>query len=82
MYGVFYGLTEAPEKALVAELSRAEHRGAAFGAYHFAIGIAALPASVLFGVVWQSFSPAAAFVLGASLALLAAALLIVVNPRR
>lgn len=76
LYGLFYGLTEAPEKALVAACAAPERRGAAFGAYHFAIGIAALPASVLFGLVWQYVSAAAAFGLGATLALLAAMLLL------
>jgi MFS family permease len=75
VYGLFYGLTEAPEKALVAELSESERRGAAFGAYHFAIGIAALPASIIFGVLWQRFGAPVALATGAALALLAAACL-------
>lgn len=76
LYGLFHGLTEGPEKALVAALAPAERRGAAFGAYHFTIGIAALPASVAFGLVWQHFDAAAAFLLGAGLALLATTLLL------
>ncbi|HEY0305880.1 MAG TPA: MFS transporter, partial [Longimicrobiales bacterium] len=72
VYGLFYGLTEAPEKALVAALSHSERRGAAFGAYHFAIGIAALPASIIFGVLWQRFGAPVALTTGAALALLAA----------
>lgn len=75
VYGLFYGLTEAPEKALIAQLAPAGQRGGAFGAYHFVIGIAALPASVLFGVLWQQYGAAAAFSFGATLALLAAVLL-------
>lgn len=75
VYGLFYGLTEPTEKALVAALAPAPARARAFGAYHFAIGIAALPASVLFGAVWETFGPAAAFYLGAILALGAALLL-------
>lgn len=75
VYGLFYGLTEAPEKALVAVLSPAHRRGAAFGAYHFAIGLAALPASVLFGALWSVFGARAAFLTGATLALVAAVLL-------
>ncbi|CAA9329217.1 MAG: Uncharacterized MFS-type transporter, partial [uncultured Gemmatimonadetes bacterium] len=47
VYGLYFGLTEAPEKALVAALAPEGRRGSAFGAYHAAIGIAALPASVL-----------------------------------
>lgn len=75
VYGLFFGLTEAPEKALVAALAPDALRGRAFGTFHFATGIAALPASVLFGVLWERVSPAAAFGTGAALALLAAALL-------
>lgn len=75
LYGLFYGLTEAPEKALIAELAPPERRGAAFGAYHFAVGVAALPASVIFGAVWTIHGATAAFLLGAVLALAAALLL-------
>lgn len=74
-YGLFYGLTEAPEKVLVAQLAPGGRRGSAFGAYHFAIGIAALPASVIFGVIWGAAGPRAAFLFGAGVAALAALLL-------
>ena len=76
-YGLFYGLTEAPEKAMVAALAPPGRKGAAFGAYHFAIGIAALPASVIFGILWQTFGPSAALMTGSAVALLAAFLLLI-----
>lgn len=72
VYGLFYGLTEAPEKALITALAPPERRGAAFGAYHFAIGIAALPASIMFGLIWASYGAETAFLTGASLSLIAA----------
>jgi MFS family permease len=72
VYGLVFGLTEGTEKALVADLAPRERRGAAFGWYNLAVGLGALPASVLFGVVWDRFGAAAAFTLGASLALAAA----------
>jgi MFS family permease len=75
VYGLFYGLTEAPEKKLISALAPAPLQGTAFGGYHFAIGIAALPASALFGLIWQTFSPEAAFLTGAAFAAVAAALL-------
>ena len=75
MYGLFYGLTEAPEKSLVASLAPPELRGSAFGAYAFAIGIMTLPASLLFGLLWQHSGARTAFLAGASLALAAALLL-------
>ena len=76
VYGVHFGLTEPVEKAWVAELAPPALRGRAFGWYHGAIGFAALPASVLFGVVWQAFGSLAAFAGGAALALLASLLLL------
>ncbi|HEX5869838.1 MAG TPA: MFS transporter, partial [Longimicrobium sp.] len=81
VYGLFFGLTEGPEKALVAGLAPAGLRGSAFGAYHAAIGLAALPASVVFGVVWQTYSSQAAFGMGAAIALTAALLLPLALPR-
>ncbi|MBW3571642.1 MAG: MFS transporter [Gemmatimonadetes bacterium] len=82
VYGLFFGLTEGPEKALVAGLAPAGLRGSAFGAYHAAIGLAALPASVLFGAVWQAFGSPAAFAMGAAIALAAALLLPLALPPR
>lgn len=75
VYGVFFGLTEGPEKALIAELAPPRLRGTAFGFYNAALGVGILAASVLFGALWVSVSPAAAFLTGAGLALVSAALL-------
>ena len=75
VYGAHFGLTEAPEKALVADLAPEGRRGSAFGAYHATIGFTALPASLLFGLLWQVAGPVAAFGTGAVLALTAAVLL-------
>jgi len=71
-YGLFYGLTEGVEKAFVADLAAVGERGAAFGWYNCAVGIGALPASLLFGFVWQRFGTAYAFYCGAGIAALAA----------
>jgi MFS family permease len=71
-YGVYFGLTEGVEKALVADLVPASVRGAAFGWYNLTIGLAALPASLIFGGLWQVYGAATAFVVGAGLALVAA----------
>jgi MFS family permease len=74
-YGLYFGLTEGAEKALVADLTPGALSGTAFGLYNAALGVGALLASVAFGLVWKAFGPQAAFALGAVLALLAAALL-------
>jgi predicted MFS family arabinose efflux permease len=75
VYGLFFGLTEGPEKAVVAELAPAELRGTAFGFYNAAIGLGVLAASIVFGAVWVAISPAAAFIFGAAIALIAALLM-------
>ena len=73
VYGLFYGLTEGVERAFVADLVSGDVRGRAYGLYNFSIGIAALPASLLMGILWQAFGPQAAFLFGAALALTASA---------
>jgi len=80
-YGTFFGLTEGTQAALIADLVGSARRGTAYGWYYLAVGIGALPASVLFGVVWDRVSPRAAFDLGAALALAAALVLLAVRPR-
>jgi MFS family permease len=77
-YGVYFGFAEGTEKALVADFTPAARRGFAFGVYNAVLGLGALAASVLFGVLWNAFGPAAAFGTGAALALFASALLFAV----
>ncbi len=75
-YGLFYGLTEGVEKAFIADIARPEERGGAFGWYNFAIGAGALPASLIFGFVWQKAGAHIAFDMGALIALVASVLLV------
>jgi MFS family permease len=80
VYGLYFGLSEGTEKAFVADLAPADRRGFAFGVYNAVQGLGALAASILFGLVWSAYSAAAAFGLGAALALVAAVLLFLVAP--
>ena len=82
VYGVTFGLTEGTEKALVADLTPSERRGAAFGWYNLVIGAGALPASVLFGLLWTTTGPAVAFATGATIALVASLVLAAAPIRR
>jgi MFS family permease len=80
LYGLYYGLVEGSARALVADLVPQEQRGTAYGFYNMAIGLVALPASLLAGVLWQGvgtwqgFGPSAPFLAGSVLALIAVAL--------
>jgi MFS family permease len=77
LYGLFYASTEGAAKALVADLVPDERRGQAYGMYNAAIGIVALPASLIAGLLWQGLGawtglgPAAPFVFGGLMALAA-----------
>lgn len=75
LYGIYLGMTEGVEKALVTDFAPEEYRGTAFGYLQLAVGIAALPASVLTGLLWQHVGSKAAFETGAALALLGTLLL-------
>jgi MFS family permease len=79
IYGVFYALTEPAERTLVANLVGKERKGLAFGWFNFAVGIAALPSSLIFGGIYQVYGARAAFFWSAALALLAVALLATVG---
>src|SRR5437764_3143027 len=71
IYGIFFGLTEGTERALVTDIVPTSRRGTAFGWYNLTIGLGALPASILFGALWDRFSSRVAFDFGAALALAA-----------
>jgi MFS family permease len=81
IYGIHFGLTEGPERAMIADIVPGGKRGTAFGWYNLAIGIAALPASVIFGLLWDRFGSPMAFGFGASLAVAASLCLLAVPLR-
>lgn len=87
LYGVYYGMAEGASKAMVADLVRPEQRGTAYGVYHAAVGLTAFPASLIAGLLWQGvggwegLGPRAPFLFGATMALLAVALLVWWLPR-
>ena len=74
-YGVFMAATEGVEKALVADLAPASRRGTAFGWFNLTTGAALLPASVVFGWLYDAATPLAAFAFSGGCALIAALLL-------
>jgi len=80
-YALFYAFTEGTEKAFVADLIPVERRGAAFGWFNLAIGLGALPASLIFGMIWDRYSASTAFTFGATVAILASAGMFLITPK-
>jgi MFS family permease len=86
VYGLYYAATEGVARAYVADLVPPGLRGTAYGVYNAAVALAALPASLVAGVLWQGvggwsgFGPSAPFYFGATMALAAAIGLLTLVP--
>jgi MFS family permease len=74
-YAIFIAATDGAEKALIAELAPKAQLGTAFGWFHLVSGLMLLPASAMFGWLWTRVNPTTAFVVSATMSLLAAGLL-------
>jgi MFS family permease len=77
IYGIYFGLAEGAEKALVADLVRPEQRGTAYGLYNLAFGVTVLPASLLMGALWIWWGPGPAFLVSGALGATAAVLMLI-----
>ena len=67
---------------MVADTAPAELRGTAFGAFNLVSGLALFAGSVLAGVLWDAYGPAATFLAGGGFALLTLLGLALVRPRQ
>ncbi len=74
-YGLVTGLSEGSERALISVYANENERGTAFGWYHLAVGLSAIPAGVLFGTLWHYWGAGSAFLFAGSLALVCVLLL-------
>lgn len=76
MYGFYYALTDPVLKALVVESVQSDVRGRALGVYAFVTSVATLAASLITGQLWKRYGAGIPFYFSATLALIAALLLI------
>ncbi|MDP1511895.1 MFS transporter [Paenibacillus ottowii] len=77
LYGLYYAFTEGIQKAYIADIVPEGQRGIAMGTYNAMTGIAALPASILAGFLWQTYGPVVAFGTSSVIAVLAALFMMV-----
>ncbi|ACG79197.1 multidrug-efflux transporter [Phenylobacterium zucineum HLK1] len=71
LWGLHMALTQGLLSAVVADAAPPRLRGAAFGMFNLATGVALLAASTLAGVLWAALGPAATFLAGAAFAAVA-----------
>jgi MFS family permease len=72
IYGLLSGMSEGTERAMVSELANQAEQGTAFGWYYMMTGLAAIPAALVFGLLWSFFGAACAFGFSAVIALASA----------
>lgn len=82
LFGVYKGSSEGVLKAYVVDLVPKHLRGSALGAFHTAVGLVMLPGGIVAGVLWDSIGPWATFLYGATMAVAAAMLLLVLGKGR
>jgi sugar phosphate permease len=76
VYPLYHAFAESVLRAVVADLVPEELRGTAYGLYHFAVGLTALPASLGFGLLWKHAGAGAAFATSAGIAVVAGLMLL------
>jgi MFS-type transporter involved in bile tolerance (Atg22 family) len=74
---VVFAAIEGTERAFVSDLAVSSSQATALGTFHTVTGVAALPASFMAGFLWEYLSPAAVFVFGSSMALIAVAVFLI-----
>jgi MFS family permease len=76
LYGLYYTLTQGLQRAMATDLSHPDRRATEIGAFHMVVGLAALPACQMAGILYD-INRALPFFLGAACALVAAIALLI-----
>ena len=77
IYGIVYAIIDGNQRAYVSDLSSEKLRATSLGTFHTTIGLAALPASLIAGVLWQNIAPSVAFIYGSIVSIISVILFIV-----
>ena len=73
--GAAMAVSEGAERSIIGDHAETHERGTLFGWYHMLVGVASIPAGLLFGWLWQSQGPAIACIYSGCVAITAAAVL-------
>ena len=71
IYGTFLAIAEVNQGAFASMLSKRTDRGTVMGAFHTVSGLTALPAGVVFGLIWSSVGMIYAFAWASAMAIIA-----------
>lgn len=82
LYGLHLGAIEPVQKTLVSELAAPEFRASTLGSFQLVVGLAALPASLIAGFLWDKVNLAAPFYFSAVLTIIAIIMLLFIKEKR
>jgi len=72
LYGIYIGLTEGVQKALISDIAPVETRATLIGLHATLEGIGLLPASFIAGLLWNNISASAPFYFGGLMGIISA----------
>jgi len=81
-YGLFKAATEGVERAFVADLTKVNQRGTAFGWFNLITGFMLFPASFIFGFLYESYGVQIAFLFSAISSVIALVILAACKDKR
>ena len=81
LYGAHKGALEPVQKTFVSELAPKEFRASVLGGYQMVIGLCALPASFIAGLLWEGFGMSAPFYFSLILTIISGFMLVFVKKR-
>jgi len=76
LYGITHAIIDGNQRAFVADLSSEKLRATALGTFHTTVSLAALPAGLIAGILWQ-INPSITFIYGAAVSFISVSLFIV-----
>ncbi|MBN1938467.1 MAG: MFS transporter [Candidatus Aminicenantes bacterium] len=82
IYGMHKAALEPVQRTIVSEICPERFRASALGAFQMIIGLCALPASILAGILWEQFGAAVPFAVSLILTAASAAVLAFVKENR
>ena len=81
LYGLHRGALDTVQKTFVSELSPIEYRASSLGGFQMVVGLCALPASLIAGILWDKISKFMPFYFSLSLTILSSIMLIFVKEK-
>ncbi|MFA4640467.1 MFS transporter [Pyrococcus kukulkanii] len=81
LYGIYIAIEDTIPRAYMADLAKEFEKGTVIGAYHTVFGIFVFPASVIAGILWQTYSLTYAFLYAAAMNALAMILMVLTREK-